>query len=165
MRMIPALLIALAASSAISRAGASTEAVSGNAVARAQAHPNTIVRLDGHAGGPRFDGIGVVDGGGATSVLLKDYPEPQRRQILDMVYRPKFGASVNVLYVEVPGDGNSTQGSMPSHMHVRGDVDYARGYIWWVMTEARRRSPRLSLDGAAWSAPGWIGDGGGLLGH
>lgn len=28
-----------------------------------------------------FDGIGVVNGGGATSVLLKDYKEPQRSQI------------------------------------------------------------------------------------
>jgi galactosylceramidase len=41
------------------------------------------VKLQGNAGGKRFDGIGVVNGGGATSVLLKDYPEPQRSQILD----------------------------------------------------------------------------------
>jgi galactosylceramidase len=118
----------------------------------------TALHLDGKATGATFEGIGVVDGGGATSVLLKDYPEPQRRQILDLVYKPKFGASVSALYVEVPGDGNSTQGSMPSHMHSRDDLDYGRGYIWWVMTEARRRNPRLSLDGAAWSAPGWVGD-------
>ena len=42
-----------------------------------------VVELNGTAGGKRFDGIGVVNGGGATSVLLKDYPEPQRSQILD----------------------------------------------------------------------------------
>jgi len=144
--------------------GAALAALS-NGGAQAQSMSDTTVRLDGHAGGPRYDGIGSVDGGGATSVLLKDYPEPQRRQILDMIYKPKFGASVQVLYVEIPGDGNSTQGSMPSHMHRRDDTNYRRGYIWWVMTEARKRNPRLSLDGAAWSAPGWIGDAGGLLGH
>lgn len=71
------------------------------------------MQLNGAAGGPRFDGIGVVNGGGATSVLLKDYPEPQRSQILDLVYKPNFGASVSALLVEIPGDGNSTQGSMP----------------------------------------------------
>ena len=49
-----------------------------------------MVKLKGNAGGKRFDGIGVVNGGGATSVLLKDYPEPQRSQILDLVYKPKF---------------------------------------------------------------------------
>ncbi|SDD51607.1 galactosylceramidase [Massilia sp. PDC64] len=118
------------------------------------------ITLDGRAPGTRFDGIGVVDGGGATSVLLKDYPEPQRSQILDLMYKPKFGASVSALIVEIPGDGNSTQGSMPSHRHTRTDVDYGRGYTWWVLREAKRRNPALTLDAAAWSAPGWIDDGG-----
>ena len=119
----------------------------------------TVVDLKGDAGGKRFEGIGVVDGGGATSVLLKDYPEPQRSQILDLVFQPKFGASVSALLVEIPGDGNSTQGSMPSHMHTRDDLDYSRGYMWWIMQEAKRRNPELTLDGTAWSAPGWVGGG------
>ncbi len=125
----------------------------------ADAAPRAAQRivLNGAAGGARFDGIGVVDGGGGTSVLLKDYPEPQRGRILDLLYKPRFGASVSALLVEVPGDGNSTQGSMPSHMHARDDLNDARGYTWWVMREARRRNPRLTLDGAAWSAPGWLG--------
>ena len=76
-----------------------------------------VVQLDGEVGGKRFDGIGVVDGGGATAPLLKDYPELQSSQILDLLYKPKFGASISALFVEIPGDGNSTQGSMPSHMH------------------------------------------------
>ena len=118
------------------------------------------VRLDGAAGGKRFDGVGVVEGGGATGVLLKDYPEPQRSQILDLLFKPKFGASVGALYVEIPGDGNSTQGSIPSHSHARGDRDYKRGYMWWEMVEAKKRNPSLTLDGAAWSAPGWIGSAG-----
>ena len=78
------------------------------------AKAQTIV-LDDKGKTQRFDGIGVVNGGGATSVLLKDYPEQQRREIMDLVYKPKFGASVSALLVEIPGDGNSTQGSMPSH--------------------------------------------------
>ena len=118
-----------------------------------------VVQLNGDAGGKRFDGIGVVDGGGATSVLLKDYPEPQRSQILDLVYKPMFGASVSSLLVEIPGDGNSTQGSMLSHMHTRDDLNYSRGYTWWILREAKKRNPGITLDGAAWSAPGWIGNG------
>jgi galactosylceramidase len=118
-----------------------------------------VVQLRGDAGGKRFDGIGVVDGGGATSVLLKDYPEPQRSQILDLVFKPKFGASVSALLVEIPGDGNSTQGSMPSHMHTRDDLNYHRGYIWWLLREAKKRNPNMTLDGTAWSAPGWVGNG------
>ena len=117
------------------------------------------IRLNGNAGGKRFDGIGIVNGGGATSVLLKDYPEPQRSQILDLVFKPKFGASVSALFIEIPGDGNSTQGSMASHMRTRDDLNYYRGYTWWFLREAKKRNPSLSLDGTAWSAPGWIGNG------
>ena len=118
-----------------------------------------VIRLNGAEGGKRFEGIGVVNGGGATSVLLKDYPEPQRSQIFDLVFKPKFGASVSALLVEIPGDGNSTQGSMPSHMHTRNDLDYSRGYMWWILQEAKKRNPNITLDGSAWSAPGWVGNG------
>ena len=127
-------------------------------VAAADVTPTQHIVLDGRAGGPRFDGIGVVEGGGGTGVLLKDYPEPQRSQILDLVFKPKFGASVSSLYVEIPGDGNSTQGSMPSHRHTRDDLNAWRGYMWWEMRAAKRRNVGLTLDGAAWSAPGWVGE-------
>lgn len=115
--------------------------------------------LDGGEKGSLFEGIGMVNGGGATSVLLRDYPKKQRSEILDYIFKPKFGASVSAMFVEIPGDGNSTQGSMPSHEHKRGDVNYHRGYTWWVMQEAKRRNPLLTLDGTAWSAPGWVGQG------
>ncbi len=108
--------------------------------------------------GKQFDGIGVVDGGGATSVLLKDYPEPWRTQIMEMVYKPMFGASISALLAEIPGDGNSTQGSMPSHSHWRGDANFERGYTWWVMREAKRLNPSLSLDATSWSAPHYVGN-------
>ncbi|MBW8901934.1 MAG: hypothetical protein JF619_28355, partial [Massilia sp.] len=133
-----------------------------NARTQAPAAETSIqtVQLNADRGGKRFDGIGVVEGGGGTGVLLKDYPQAQRSQILDLMFRPKFGASISALLVEIPGDGNSTQASMPSHMHSRQDLNYRRGYMWWELREARRRNPRLSLDGAAWSSPGWLGTSG-----
>jgi len=123
------------------------------------AHAGQTIELIGTAGGKRFDGLGAVSGGGATSVLLKDYPEPQRSQILDLLFKPKFGASMSALFVEIPGDGNSTQGSELSHMHARNDENYHRGYEWWLMREARQRNPKITLDGVAWGCPNWIGNG------
>src|ERR1051325_7308334 len=123
------------------------------------ASANQTLLLDGTASGKRFDGIGAVSGGGATSVLLKDYPEPQRSQILDLLFKPNFGASMSALFVEIPGDGNSTQGSELSHMHSRDDENYSRGYEWWLMREANKRNPEISLDGVAWGSPGWVGNG------
>lgn len=119
----------------------------------------TQVTLDGSAGGDRFDGVGAVSGGGATTDLLKDYPARQRNQILDLLFKPQFGASLSTLYIEVPGDGNSTQGTEPSHMHSRTDENYYRGYEWWLMAEAKKRNPSLYLDACAWACPGWIGNG------
>lgn len=122
------------------------------------ASEQTLV-LDGSLPGRTFEGVGAVSGGGGTSVLLKDYPEPQRSQILDLLFKPKFAASMQTLYVEVGGDGNSTQGSEPTHMRSRTDLNLRRGYEWWIMEEAKRRNPRLTLDACAWGCPGWVGNG------
>ena len=81
-----------------------------------------------------FDGMGALSGGGGTSRLLFDYPEPQRAQVLDALFKPKEGASVQFLKVEIGGDGQSTEASEASHMHTRADGDlddsaaYNRGY-------------------------------------
>ena len=48
------------------------------ALAVGAANATQIIRITNLQQGKRFDGIGAVNGGGATSVLLKDYPEPQR---------------------------------------------------------------------------------------
>jgi len=48
---------------------------------------------------------------------------------------------------------------MPSHMHSRNDLNFHRGYTWWIIQQANERNPNLTLTGMAWSAPGWIGNG------
>src|SRR3954451_2860619 len=119
----------------------------------------TSITLDGASGGRTFDGVGAVSGGGGNSRLLIDYPEPQRGQILDYLFKPDYGASLQVLKVEIGGDTNSTSGAEPSHSHFRGDVNCDRGYEWWIMEQAKARNPNIKLVGLAWGAPGWIGNG------
>ncbi|MCL2661637.1 MAG: hypothetical protein FWD64_14115, partial [Acidobacteriaceae bacterium] len=84
------------------------------------------VVLDGNASGRIFDGLGAVSAG-ASSRLLIDYPEPQRSQILDYLFKPGYGASLQRLKVEVGADVNAT-GSEPSHMRSADDHDSSRGY-------------------------------------
>jgi len=117
------------------------------------------VTINGAGTGRLFEGVGAVSGGGATSPLLKDYPEPQRTQVLDYLFKPKFGASMQTLFFEIGGDDNATQGAEPSHMHTRTDLNFQRGYEWWLMKEAKMRDPTLTLDGVAWGCPGWVGGG------
>jgi O-glycosyl hydrolase len=120
-------------------------------------HRSTLeVILDGRDSGRIFEGIGAASGGGAVSRLLINYPEPARSQVLDYLFKPNYGASLQSLKIEIGGDGNSTEGSEPSHMHRAGDENYERGFEWWVMKEAKRRNPKIKLMALAWDFPGWL---------
>ena len=72
------------------------------------------VTLDGRATGRTFEGIGGLSAGAGTRLLF-DYPEPQRSQVLDFLFKPNFGAALQHLKVEIGGDINSTEGTEPSH--------------------------------------------------
>jgi len=108
-----------------------------------------------------FDGIGGISGGGATSVLLPHYAEPSRSQILDYLFKPNFGASLQTLKVEIGGDSQSTDGTESSHMHDAETVNLHTGYEWWLMQEAKARNPDIKIYGLAWAFPGWVGNGSG----
>ncbi len=125
-------------------------------IVRAAAQTTTTVVLDGQAPGRTFEGIGAASGGGCVSRLLINYPEPQRSQILDLLFKPNYGASLQALKVEIGGDGNSTEGSEPSHMHTASDENYRRGFEWWIMKEAKKRNPAITLHALAWDFPGWL---------
>eukprot|EP00760_Papus_ankaliazontas_P006294 PhM_4_TR1297/c1_g1_i5/m.58225/K01202/GALC; galactosylceramidase len=117
----------------------------------------TTYHIDAQKGpGRTFDGIGGLSGGGATSVLLWPYPEPQRSAILDYLFKPNFGASLQILKVEIGGDAQSTDGAEPSHMHVPWEEDYTRGYEWWLMKEAKKRNPNIKLYALPWAFPQWV---------
>ncbi|MEN3358496.1 MAG: hypothetical protein V7637_2478 [Mycobacteriales bacterium] len=119
----------------------------------------TTVTIDGNATGRTFDGVGAISGGGGNSRLLIDYQEPQRSQILDYLFRPNVGASVQILKVEIGGDTYSTSGAEPSHQHAANDLNCNRGYEWWLMEQAKARNPNIRLAALSWGAPGWIGNG------
>jgi hypothetical protein len=119
----------------------------------------TTITINGTATGRTFDGVGAISGGGGNSRLLVDYPEPQRSQLLDYLFKPGYGAAMQILKVEVGGDTNSTSGAEPSHQHTAADLNCNRGYEWWLMEQAKARNPNIKLYGLAWGAPGWIGNG------
>ena len=118
----------------------------------------TTIAVDGSSPGLTFGGVGALSAG-ASSRLLIDYPEPQRSQVLDYLFKPGYGAALQVLKVEIGGDTNSTDGTEPSHMHSPSDLNCNRGYEWWLMEQAKARNPNIKLSALAWGAPGWVGDG------
>ena len=127
-------------------------------LAPAASSEQTRVVLDGNSKGRVFDGLGAASAG-ASSRLLIDYPEPQRSQILDYLFKPGYGAALQRLKVEIGADVNSTDGAEPSHMRTATDHSATRGYEWWLMAEAHKRNPHIVLEILPWGAPGWVGAG------
>jgi hypothetical protein len=116
------------------------------------------ITLDGTGTGRTYDGMGAISGGGGNSALLIDYPEPQRSDILDYLFKPGYGANLQMLKVEIGGDADSTCGSEASHEHTKGAVVCDSGYEWWLMQQAKARNPNIKLYACAWGEPGWITD-------
>jgi Glycosyl hydrolase family 59/Glycosyl hydrolase family 59 central domain len=150
----------VAGSSAVAAVGVGAGIASATAgVADATALVSTAVSINGSSAGRTFDGVGGLSGGGGTSRLLFDYPAAQQSEILDYLFKPNYGASLQILKVEIGGDTNSTNGAEASHMRSRTDQNYNRGYEWWLMTEAKARNPNIKFYGLEWGAPGWFSGG------
>jgi hypothetical protein len=117
------------------------------------------ITVNGTQGGRTFDGIGAISGGGGNSRLLTDYPAAEQQQIYDYLFKPGYGADLQILKVEIGGDTNSTDGSESSIEHTRGAINCNAGYEWQLMEAAKARNPNIKLYALAWGAPGWIGGG------
>ncbi len=70
--------------------------------------------------------MGGVLGGGGNARYLMDYPARQRQQILDYLFKPGYGASLQILKLEIGGDANTTDGAEPSIEHTRGQRQLPR---------------------------------------
>jgi hypothetical protein len=118
---------------------------------------SSSILLDGTAAFHSWDGFGGLSAG-ASSRLLRDYPEPQRSDILDLLYKPSHGAGLKICKIEIGGDVMSTDGTEASFQHNRGDINCERGYELWLASEALKRNPNIATFGLEWGAPGWIGN-------
>ena len=66
--------------------------------------------------GLRWEGVGAISGGGATTKLLMDYDPKVAADILDYLFLPNFGLNLQMLKVEIGGDTDATEGAEASHM-------------------------------------------------
>jgi O-glycosyl hydrolase len=117
--------------------------------------PGGYLVIDGNNLGRALDGWGALSAG-CSSELLMSYPEPQRSQILDYLFKPNFGANLQILKVEIGGDVNSTCGTESSSMHTPADECYTRGYEWWLMKQAKARNLNLKIYALPWGGPSWL---------
>jgi hypothetical protein len=117
----------------------------------------TAISLNGANPSQVFQGIGAISGGGGNSRLLIDYPEPQRSEILDYLFKPGYGADLQILKLEIGGDAYATDGAEPSFEQTKGHIDCNVGYEFWLAEQAQKLDPHLQIYGLQWNAPHWIG--------
>ena len=89
--------------------------------ATAEGAPETRIVLDDADSGRVFEGIGAISQGGSSRNFF-DYPEKQKTEILDYMFKPKFGANLQHLKVGLSGGENDTDGSEPTHVFTREEL-------------------------------------------
>jgi Glycosyl hydrolase family 59/Concanavalin A-like lectin/glucanases superfamily len=162
-RWIPLVTVVALATLASSAAARSKPPLSGNpgpfvAPATSARPTTTSIPVSGTALGLEFGGVGAISGGGGNSRYLIDYPTQAAGDILDYLFKPDYGAALQILKVEIGGDANSTDGSEASVEHAAGQRrDCASGYEFWLMQQAKARNPNIEFYALAWTAPGWTG--------
>jgi Glycosyl hydrolase family 59 len=142
----PTAPAALAAPTAPAALAATTQ-TAGTRIAASTtlSRPVTRITINGNSGNRVYDGVGAVLGGGGNARYLMDYPRRQRNQILDYLFKPGYGASLQILKLEIGGDANSSDGSEPSIEHTRGHIDCRAGYELSIARAAVARNRRLRV--------------------
>src|ERR1017187_8711284 len=82
--------------------------------------PVTSITIHGSGGDQVYSGVGAILGGGGNARYLMDYPTAQRNQILDYLFKPGYGATLQILKLDIGGDADSSDGSEPSVEHSPG---------------------------------------------
>ena len=59
--------------------------------------PPSLAEVDTTARGVSFDGVGGASGGGGGTRLLVDYPEQQKKELLDLLFKPQYGLSLQTI--------------------------------------------------------------------
>jgi galactosylceramidase len=104
-----------------------------------------------------FEGIGGITSNG-MSKLLMDYPRAQMEDIFNLLFKPRFGASLQHLKVEIGSDVNTSSGTEPSHMRSENDFDITRGYGLVIAKKAKEINPDIYLEALRWGTPRFITD-------
>ena len=82
--------------------------------------------------GRTYEGIGGLFNSDAP--WLTGYPERELGDIMDILFKPTWAASLQVLKLEIGGDGHSTINTESSHMHTEADPpSFQRGWILPLM--------------------------------
>ncbi len=111
--------------------------------------------------GTVYRGLGVITGNN-SSRLLMDYktenPESYR-EIMNLLFKPDYGAGLTHVKIEFGSDVNSSSGTEPSIMRSEDEeADVTRGAGFMFAADALSINPDITVDLLRWGEPKWVTD-------
>ena len=101
-----------------------------------------------------------MDGFGASGAFqmaknLMDFPEPQRSEVLDILFSQTKGAGLSIVR-NIVGDGATVGGGSPSIEPKEGEWNWTvdKDQIWLMQEAAKRGATRFMS--TVWSPPAWM---------
>ena len=108
------------------------------------------------SGGRPFAGLGAFAGGGGAK-LLYDYDAATQEAVLRFLFAPNEGAALQVLQIEIGGDGFGGWGAEACAVKFADDdIDVTRGTQLWLAAQARRLNPNIVIYAVPYSWPRWL---------
>lgn len=122
-----------------------------------------VVVIDGktvnHSKNTVFRGLGAITGNN-SSRLLMDYkiknPESYRH-IMELLFKPDYGAGLTHIKIEFGSDVNSSSGTEPCIMRAEDEeADITKGAGFMFVADALSINPDITVDLLRWSEPLWV---------
>ena len=109
--------------------------------------------------GTVFRGLGAITGNN-SSRLLMDYKIQHPKsywQIMNLLFKPDYGAGLTHIKIEFGSDVNSSSGTEPSVMRYENEeADVTRGAGFMFAADALSINPDITVDLLRWSEPLWV---------
>ncbi|MBE6902716.1 MAG: glycosyl hydrolase family 59, partial [Ruminococcaceae bacterium] len=108
-----------------------------------------------------YRGLGVITGNN-SSRLLMDYKavNPKAyREIMQLLFKPDYGAGLTHVKIELGSDVNSSSGTEPCIMRSEDEAaDVTRGAGFMFAADALSINPDITVDLLRWGEPKWVTD-------
>ncbi|HLN20945.1 MAG TPA: glycoside hydrolase [Bacteroidales bacterium] len=109
-----------------------------------------------------------IDGFGASGAFrqarnLMNFPEPQRSEVLDILFSTDKGAGLSIVR-NIVGDGGTVGGASPTYQPKEGVFEWTGDEDQiWLMKEAEKRGCTRFMS-TVWSPPAWMKDNNNVVG-
>ena len=106
-----------------------------------------------------FRGLGAVTGNN-SSRLLMDYKAKSPDsywEIMELLFRPDYGAGLTHVKIELGADINSSSGTEPCvKRDLEEPADVTRGAGFMFAADAKKINPEITVDFLRWGEPAWV---------